>query len=291
MEAKKAADKAPQAGRIQWPASACAKRQHEPPGPARLSCVAWRDARRPHATRSPRRQRPDGFLLGHVVRPRPPAVAAPLAAQPVVGGSDPTTPSLRRRPPAPRGRSLARKTSRLTRCLDEDHTSTLVHAHPPPPHAPCRHPHHSSSLPPPPPLHSPPSSRSAPPSHRPAGTAAALCGSASKACCSRRVQDPDGVALASVSDPLERASAYLRTLLVCRPIRHSHHMNQRRLKPNSPPYLLLPTSPSSCTRLATSIRTRTPSRSPCARASICWRAVRVVSVRRFCPPTPLLLGQ
>ena len=74
VEAKKAADKAPQAGRIQWPASACAERQHEPPGPARLSCVAWRDARRPHATRSPRRQRPDGLLLCHVARPpaRPP---------------------------------------------------------------------------------------------------------------------------------------------------------------------------------------------------------------------------
>ena len=30
-------------------------------------------------------------------------------------------------------------------------------------------------------------------------------------------EDPDGVALASVSDPLERASAYLRTLLLHAP--------------------------------------------------------------------------
>ena len=55
------------------------------------------------------------------------------------------------------------------------------------------------------------------------------------------MQDPDGAALASVSDPLERASGYLRTLLVCGPIRHSQHTKPRRLPPpNSPPNLLLP---------------------------------------------------
>ena len=87
VEAKKAADKAPQTGRIQWPARACAKRHREPPGLACLSCVAWRDARRPYATRSPRQAACRAPLPRRP--PWPARLGRTWAAQPAVDGSAP----------------------------------------------------------------------------------------------------------------------------------------------------------------------------------------------------------
>ena len=83
VEAKKEADKVPQAGRMQWPASACAKRQREVPGPP-LPVSQQRDARRPYAHMPPDvigGRRPAGLLLYRRYPPLPlwcPSAVCPL---------------------------------------------------------------------------------------------------------------------------------------------------------------------------------------------------------------------